>query len=286
MSRSDSSEPLSVVFFLPDVHFYAPLVIREICGNGSEINAHFVLTPKFSRADGSGWSILELIRNKGVRYLLSQASLRLMYRLNHWRERLMSRAVSDRDCPEVPELCRTVGESVTRVDSVGDPELQAWVEERSSDLITAVFFNQIIPESLLNLAEHGAYNLHPGSLPSYRGYSPVFWQLLNEEGEAAVTLHEMTSELDGGGIYGEKRTEIGPSDSYFSLYRRLALGGAELMKDLLGDVKQDHSLTLTDQKTSDGSPYKSFRRRDIGNFFETGRRFWHWRDLLSSPEWT
>ncbi|MDD3944944.1 MAG: formyltransferase family protein [Bacteroidales bacterium] len=50
---------------------------------------------------------------------------------------------------------------------------------------------------LLNIK---AYNFHPGKLPDYKGRHPTFFATLEGEKYIYVTLHEVTTKIDGGRI--------------------------------------------------------------------------------------
>src|SRR5438552_5816023 len=59
------------------------------------------------------------------------------------------------------------------------------------DVIFTACFPFIIPDSLLRLAPHGAFNLHPSLLPKLRGPEPLFWTF-RTGAQPGVTLHRMT----------------------------------------------------------------------------------------------
>lgn len=84
-------------------------------------------------------------------------------------------------------------------------------------------FNQIIPEEIIQLPEHGIINLHPSLLPQYRGTTPTVWVLLNGEEQTGVTAHFIEDEtIDNGRIIVQSVLKILPQDTEGTLRFRLA----------------------------------------------------------------
>jgi len=99
-------------------------------------------------------------------------------------------------------------------------------------IIYSFSYRHLIPESVLELAPIGAFNLHPSLLPAYRGRAPVNWVLVNGERETGVTLHHMVARADAGDIVGQRAVSIDDSDNALTLYRKLVPLGVELIDEL------------------------------------------------------
>jgi methionyl-tRNA formyltransferase len=99
-------------------------------------------------------------------------------------------------------------------------------------IIYSFSYRHLIPESVLELASHGAFNLHPSLLPAYRGRAPVNWVLVNGERETGVTLHHMVARADAGDIVGQRAVAIDDSDNALTLYRKLVPLGVELIDEM------------------------------------------------------
>ena len=99
-------------------------------------------------------------------------------------------------------------------------------------IIYSFSYRHLIPESVLELASQGAFNLHPSLLPAYRGRAPVNWVLVNGERETGVTLHHMVARADAGDIVGQRAVAIDDSDNALTLYRKLVPLGVELIDEL------------------------------------------------------
>lgn len=273
-----SDDYLDVTVMMPAVHFYAPRVVLGLDDEFEDVRFRFVLTPKFSRADGSGWSVADVARQQGLRYLTSMAVLRVLYGMGTRFERWREVGAKDRQFPDPTDVARYMSGNVAQVTSVQEQETIRSLTDDPPDLLLSVFFNQIIPDQIIDSAKH-AFNLHPGPLPGYRGYSPVFWQLYHGENEAGITLHELTDQLDAGAIYGERRTPVTDRDTFWSLYRRLATEGHELVSALVNDLRNGKEPEL-DEPTSGGETHPRFDGEDVADFYRSGHRFWSWADLF------
>jgi len=98
-------------------------------------------------------------------------------------------------------------------------------------VIYSFYYRYLIPESILELAHRGAYNMHGSLLPKYRGRAPVNWMLVNGEREAGVTLHHMVARADAGDIVGQRGIAIDDDDTALTLYRKLVPLGVRLINE-------------------------------------------------------
>ena len=61
----------------------------------------------------------------------------------------------------------------------------------------------LVPMEALEDLSHGAINLHPSLLPSYRGGNPLFWQIHDQVEEIGVSVHKLNHKADTGPIVGQ-----------------------------------------------------------------------------------
>lgn len=83
------------------------------------------------------------------------------------------------------------------------------------DVILCCRHDYILKETMINSAEYGAYNLHSGPLPEYRGPQAPFWVMHMQLEKTACTLHCMTSEIDAGNIIAQPDVPLDYSHSVF-----------------------------------------------------------------------
>lgn len=122
----------------------------------------------------------------------------------------------------------------------------------SVDFIIFVGWSWIVGKDVLD--KYKCLCLHPSPLPKYRGGSPLQHQIINGEKESAITLFEMTENIDDGPILGQVPLSLeGSLDDIFS---RLSVAGAGLIYDCLIENN-----TWDNRKPQDESLATTFRRR-------------------------
>jgi len=123
----------------------------------------------------------------------------------------------------------------------------------SVDTILMSCYNKRLPDTLINVASKGCFNLHPSLLPAYRGPEPVFWQM-KEASDMGVSWHRVVHDFDAGDIVKQKKVKLDEGATYTEINHQLADAGAELMMDLLNEISTD-LLTSTVQDSSLASYY-------------------------------
>lgn len=88
------------------------------------------------------------------------------------------------------------------------------------DIVISVLYERILPpEYLAGLTR--AFNFHPGLLPEYRGSASCSWAIYNNESEVGVTLHEMKSGIDTGGVLDKVAVPIGKYDTAETAFNKV-----------------------------------------------------------------
>lgn len=97
------------------------------------------------------------------------------------------------------------------------------------DLFLVWSYPMILPPELLSLPAQGAFNLHSGLLPGYRGGHTMNWALINGERETGVTLHHIDSGIDTGPVVDEERFAIDWRDDIVTVHEKLKVAGNVLL---------------------------------------------------------
>lgn len=105
------------------------------------------------------------------------------------------------------------------------------------DYLFSVANLQVLAPDILSIARKMAINFHDGPLPARAGLNAPSWAILEGETEHGITWHQMTADVDGGGILRERRFPILPTDTAFTLNARCYEAGIEAFRDLLGDIE-------------------------------------------------
>lgn len=124
------------------------------------------------------------------------------------------------------------------------------VVDLNPDLIITAAYGQIVPQALLDAPRLGCVNVHASLLPKYRGGAPVHQAIIDGEDKTGVTIMYMVKKMDAGNIISQRETPIAYEETVETLYNRLGVIGAELLKDTLpsildgtnASIPQDESL--------------------------------------------
>lgn len=112
------------------------------------------------------------------------------------------------------------------------------------DIFLTMAYGQIIPESILNLPQKLALNVHASLLPQYRGAAPVQHALWQGETHTGITLMEMAKTLDSGPILFQAKVAITAEDDAGSLLAKL---GALSAKQIVTWLKAIEAGTFSRQ---------------------------------------
>ncbi|MDU2649388.1 MAG: methionyl-tRNA formyltransferase [Anaerococcus vaginalis] len=118
---------------------------------------------------------------------------------------------------------------VVTPDSVNTDEFINLLKEKNIDYIVVVAFGQLIKEKLLEEYKNKIINLHPSSLPKYRGSSPVQFSLLNGDKKTHASAMLIEKGMDSGDILNQKEVEIKAEDDFTSLSEKLSKIGSEVI---------------------------------------------------------
>ena len=99
------------------------------------------------------------------------------------------------------------------------------------DVAVTAAYGKILPQSLLDVPNHGFLNVHASLLPKYRGAAPIQWALINGEAETGVTLMQTEAGLDTGPVRHVKKLDIAADDTALTLFDILAELGAQTLSE-------------------------------------------------------
>jgi len=106
---------------------------------------------------------------------------------------------------------------------------------RPEALVVAAY-GLILPQRALEIAPHGALNIHASVLPRWRGAAPIQRALLAGDRETGITIMKMDAGLDTGPMLAPHRVAIAADDDAQSLHDRLAALGANAIVGALAEI--------------------------------------------------
>ena len=161
----------------------------------------------------------------------------------------------------VAELARQHRLPVYTPSSPNTPGFIDLIRNLAPDLILSFYYRKILARELLAIPRLGAINLHGSLLPKYRGRSPVNWVLVNGENETGVTLHYMVEKADAGDIIAQRRVLIDREDTALSLFRKMTVAAAKLLKETYPLIKAG-TAPRTPQDSQSASTFGGRRPED------------------------
>lgn len=105
------------------------------------------------------------------------------------------------------------------------------------EVLVVVAYGRILSRAVLDVAPHGAVNLHFSLLPAYRGAAPVQWALANGETTTGVTTMKLNEAMDEGDILLQQEVAIGANDHSPALQERLSEVGSPLLVESLARLE-------------------------------------------------
>jgi methionyl-tRNA formyltransferase len=131
-------------------------------------------------------------------------------------------------------------EAVQRGIPVYQPENFRSAESRAAlralepDVMIVVAYGLILPQSVLDIPEHGCWNVHASLLPRWRGAAPIQRAIEAGDTRTGVCLMQMEKGLDTGPVLLAQALDIGPEETGGQLHDRLSELGARVLADALG----------------------------------------------------
>lgn len=126
-------------------------------------------------------------------------------------------------------------------------ELIQIMKAKHIDLVLLYAYGEIITQKLLDIPQHGFWNIHPSLLPLYRGASPICYPLLINESKTGVSLMQMDSKLDHGPIIDQISYNIQIHDIRPELENTLTHMAFDLFKKNILLLSKNNTLTTVDQ---------------------------------------
>ncbi|USZ69043.1 hypothetical protein NGM10_04725 [Halorussus salilacus] len=134
---------------------------------------------------------------------------------------------------------------VGSIEGLGDPEVVRCRPEPAPDFgnvlpeegvaaleaadVAVRFAFGVLKGEALDAPDHGVLSFHHGDLREYRGQPCGFWEFLDGEDTAGVTLQRLSETLDGGEIVAYEPVDIADARTWPTVRRRLFAASEDLL---------------------------------------------------------
>ena len=126
--------------------------------------------------------------------------------------------------------------AVFQPESFKNPESLERVRATAPEALVVAAYGLILPPALLDIARHGAFNIHASLLPRWRGAAPIQRALLAGDTQTGISIMRMDAGLDTGPVLAQRAVPIADDDDAATLHDKLAALGGEMILAALEDV--------------------------------------------------
>jgi folate-dependent phosphoribosylglycinamide formyltransferase PurN len=155
------------------------------------------------------------------------------------------------------------------------------IGEFAPDLLLSVRFPIIFKDPILSLPRLGAYNVHPGTLPTYGGVLVPLHAMLNGDDAIGCTLHRIDSGIDSGPIVGIKYLQINRNRSLIWHFCQIYPLGVSMICELVSRLEEGKSVSLQEQDSKKRRYYGFPTNEQVEQFLRMGCEFAKFDDYLS-----
>lgn len=138
-----------------------------------------------------------------------------------------------------------------------------WLNENNFDVCFVFGYVRLIDLEKIKTNRTQLFNIHFGSLPAYKGPTPIFWQLKHGLPFIGLSIHRLTKKFDEGGVVWYKEVK---NESFFTykyveqLFCNLIVEGVFCM---LNELMQGKKLMDVDRKNVESSRQTRPKQDDI-----------------------
>ncbi|MDZ5761109.1 methionyl-tRNA formyltransferase [Lyticum sinuosum] len=152
------------------------------------------------------------------------------------------------------------------------------------DLIVVVSYGLILPENLLSVPKYYCINLHPSSLPRWRGAAPIQRAIMAGDNMTDICVMIMDKGCDTGPVIKRENYNLDNTKVFGEISKDIAEIGAKMMLSVIEDIILYNGIILSSIQSNEGSCYASKITKDdeVINFKESGRNI-HYKIKALSP---
>src|SRR5215813_7491689 len=143
--------------------------------------------------------------------------------------------------PPVKTLASSDGVPTLQPERVRDAAFVDALAAMAPDVIVVAAYGKILPRAILELPRLGCINVHASLLPRHRGAAPIQWAILSGDAETGITIMAMNEAMDAGDILLIRRLTIGGDETAGELTDRLALLGADALREAIEELRAGRS---------------------------------------------
>ena len=257
-------------------HIYGNYVIKKLIETRKEEIVAIIESEVLLYKKSFPVAILKYLKISGIFYVFAQAVKQESFKVVSLLYRLLHIQQPSSIFFSYKTMANQYSIPIYKTKNINSANSLNLIKDLNPDLLVSIFFNQILSKKLLDIPQD-CINIHPAYLPSYKGVSPVFWALANDEPCAGVTVHYIDEGIDTGEIIYQEEIPISPNDTEHSLYFKCCEVGTPLLLKALMDVESGSVKPIN--KDTEGSYFSLPTKQAVRQFRKNGRKFFRLRNL-------
>jgi len=148
----------------------------------------------------------------------------------------------------IKEIALKYAISVFQPEDINSQNSIKEIKKFDPELIILIAYGQILKGQVLDIPSRGCLNVHPSLLPKYKGSAPIQWAIIRGEQETGISFLFMNEKIDSGDIVLQKKVKIIPGENFQQLSQRLADESAEILPELLDNIKNGNIKKIAQPK--------------------------------------
>tara|TARA_A100001015_G_scaffold248237_1_gene285519 strand:+ start:6474 stop:7325 length:852 start_codon:yes stop_codon:yes gene_type:complete len=109
-----------------------------------------------------------------------------------------------------------------------------------TDIFIIAGYPQIFSKKVIAIPKLISINLHGGSVPNYRGGSPLNWQIINNEKNIGISILTMNSKIDGGKLIQKAKFKLKVKDDISSVHKKANKLFFHMLMKALKKIKKEN----------------------------------------------
>lgn len=144
-----------------------------------------------------------------------------------------SHASRHSDYVDVGAVARELGCPVLATIRTDDDAFREAVQSVAPDYLMVVGWSRMVPQSILDIARHGAIGFHPSPLPQFRGRAVIPWTILRGVETTGTSLFHLVDAVDAGDLIAQRLFPVAPDETATTLYAKHMRALGEIMDEVI-----------------------------------------------------
>lgn len=150
----------------------------------------------------------------------------------------------------VKDFLLDIGLPLYEVSKVNSEDTVKYFKGLNLSFLVVCDFGKILKEPILSVAKYPAINIHPSTLPRYRGPAPIERAIMDGVKETGVTITEITMDIDAGPVLAIKKVSVRENETKGELMKKLA----KPVPQMLRKVFDGYLNGTIEKKPQEGEP--------------------------------